>query len=118
MLISLVLVLPGCTGMPNLFGGTNVAANVPIAKEVEQSVIKVDAPKDTSTKQADRDIITTEKLETTKVEEAQEVTIINEAENWWVWMFALLGWLLPSPSEIGRSVSHFLLRLAGREPKQ
>ena len=104
LLISLVLVLPGCTGMPNLFGGTNVAANVPVAKEIEQSVIKVETP---TRPKARPDTI-----------EAEDVTIINEAENWWVWMFALLGWLLPSPSEIGRSVSHFLLRLAGKQPKQ
>ena len=105
LLISLVLVLPGCTGLPNFFGGgTNVAANVPIAKEVEQSVIKVEAP-------------TKPRVRPEKIE-ADDVTIINEADNWWVWMFALLGWLLPSPSEIGRSVSHFLLRLAGKQPKQ
>ena len=103
LLIALLLV-SSCSGLPNLFGGTNVAANVPIAKEVEQSVIRVETP-------------TKPKVRPEKIE-AEDVTIINEAENWWVWMFALLGWLLPSPSEIGRSVSHFLLRLAGRQPKQ
>jgi len=97
-IVLILLLTTSCSGLPNLFGGTNVAANVPVAKEVEQSVVKVVRPQ-------------------TRPESinAENVEINNIQENWLLWLVALIGWILPSPSEMVRNTSHFILRLFGRD---
>ena len=113
ILLVVLLVIPSCSGLPSLLGGgTNVAANVPIGKEVEQSVVKVQAPNDTSTKTAERDVIETKQLEQIT---AEKVEIVNESDSWLLWLVALIGWILPSPNEISRNIGNFILRLFGRE---
>lgn len=86
--ILLVLTLAGCTGGPLSLltgGGPNVAANVQAGKENNQAVVQYDNTKDTSISDA-------------------TVTIRNTDIPVWVILLLVLGWMLPSPKEIGRGL--------------
>jgi len=106
----LVLLLSGC-GLTSLLpfggsGGPTVNSNAQIGKENRQSVVSVE-----QTTTAGRDIVTKE-VETGTVE---NLDITNTNIPPWVILLLILGWLLPTPTEIGRSITDFILRLFGRK---
>ena len=108
----LVLFLTGCNALSPLSllggGGPTVNSNAQIGKENKQSVLSVE-----ETTSAGRDIITT-----TKEVEAgivENLDIINTNIPPWVILLLILGWLLPTPTEIVRSIGNFFLRLFGRK---
>jgi len=106
----LVLLLSGC-GLTSLLpfggsGGPTVNSNAQIGKENRQSVVSVE-----QTTTAGRDIVTKE-VETGTVE---NLDITNTNIPPWVILLLILGWLLPTPTEIGRSIMDFILRLFGRK---
>lgn len=72
--------------------GPSVNTNAQVGRENRQAVVTNEA-----TAGRDQVEIAT-KLET---ETIREVQIRNDAP-WWIWAIAILGWLLPSPGEIGR----------------
>lgn len=108
----LVLLLSGC-GLTSLLpfggsGGPTVNSNAQIGAENRQSAVSVE-----QTTSAGRDIIqTTKEVETGKVE---NLDITNTNIPPWVILLLILGWLLPTPTEIGRSITDFILRLFGRK---
>ena len=108
----LTLLLSGC-GLTSLLpfggsGGPTVNSNAQIGKENRQSVVSVE-----QTTSAGRDVIqTTKEVETGKVE---NLDITNTNIPPWVILLLILGWLLPTPTEIGRSITDFVLRLFGRK---
>jgi hypothetical protein len=110
--IVLSLVLASCSGIPSalnpLSGGTNVAANTQIGKENRQSVVSLEQKKEVT---AGRDVITKE-VETGTVE---NLDITNTNIPPWVILLLILGWLLPTPTEIVRGTTDFILRLFGRK---
>ena len=108
----LVLLLSGC-GLTSLLpfggsGGPTVNSNAQIGAENRQAAVSVE-----QTTSAGRDIIqTTKEVETGKVE---NLDITNTNIPPWVILLLILGWLLPTPTAIGRSITDFVLRLFGRK---
>ena len=80
--------------------GTNVA------KEVEQKVV---AQETTST--AGRDIVRTETIKEVELGPAETVTVNNQDIPVWIILVALLGWLLPTPTQMGLALWSALLWL-------
>ena len=107
----LTLLLSSC-GLTSLLptGGTNVAANTQLGKENKQAVVTYE---EEETNNAGRDIITeTKEVEAGPVE---KLLINNQNIPPWVIMLLLLGWLLPTPTQIGQSIANFVLALFRRK---
>jgi len=108
----LTLLLSGC-GLTSLLpfggsGGPTVNSNAQIGAENRQAAVSVE-----QTTSAGRDVIqTTKEVETGQVE---NLDITNTNIPPWVILLLILGWLLPTPTEIGRSITDFVLRLFGRK---
>jgi hypothetical protein len=104
----LVLFLSGC-GLSTLLplggsGGPTVNSNAQIGAENRQSAVSIE-----ETTSVGRDIVTKE-IETGMVE---KLNIQNIPP--WVMILLLLGWLLPTPTEMGRGILNFVLLLFGRQ---
>ncbi len=94
-LAALCAALAGCGGLPlGLLGGggPNVAANTQLGAENRQAGLSFESGN------AGRDLVTKE----VEAGEIDSLTITNENIPPWVFLLALLGWLAPSPGEIGR----------------
>jgi len=118
LLVLCVLVLTGtlssCSKIPSLLlggGGPNVAANVQAGKTNSQTVgttnnvdQKLIRPTARNIKQSND----TNKIQTDQVDNI----VVNEVPIW-VILLLIMGWLLPSPNEIGRG----FFKLIGREKK-
>ena len=108
----LTLLLSSC-GLTSLLpfggsGGPTVNSNAQVGKENRQSVVSVE-----QTTSAGRDVVqTTKEIETGTVE---NLDITNTNIPPWVILLLILGWLLPTPTEIGRGFMNFILRLFGRK---
>ena len=105
-----VLFLSGC-GLMSLipFGssdGPTVNSNAQIGAENRQSAVSVE-----QNTTAGRDVILKE-VETGSV---GSLDIINTNIPPWVMLLLILGWLLPTPTEIGRGIMNFILTLFGRK---
>jgi len=103
----LVLFLSSC-GLSTLLplggsGGPTVNSNAQIGAENRQSAVSIE-----ETTSVGRDIVTKE-IETGMVE---KLNIQNIPP--WVMILLLLGWLLPTPTEMGRGILNFVLLLFGR----
>jgi len=98
----LALLLSSC-GLTSLLptGGTNVAANTQIGKENKQAVVTYEEEQTTS---AGRDIITTEVLKEVEAGPVDTLKINNTNIPPWVLLVLLLGWVLPTPTQIGRAI--------------
>ena len=95
--LALMLLLSSCGKVP-LPGGTNVAANTQAGKENTQQVV---AKQERVT--AGRDVVT----QTKQVEAAQvDAVTINNVQDIpiWLWIALVVGWVLPSPQEMVRSI--------------
>jgi hypothetical protein len=104
----LVLFLSSC-GLSTLLplggsGGPTVNSNAQIGAENRQSAVSIE-----ETTSVGRDIITKE-IETGMV---GKLNIQNIPP--WVMILLLLGWLLPTPTEMGRGMFNFVLLLFGRQ---
>ena len=102
----LVLFLSSC-GLSTLLplggsGGPTVNSNAQIGAENRQSAVSIE-----ETTSVGRDIITKE-IETGMV---GKLNIQNIPP--WVMILLLLGWLLPTPTEMGRGMLNFVLLLFG-----
>ena len=84
-------------------GGPTVNSNAQIGAENRQSAVSIE-----ETTSVGRDIVTKE-IETGMVE---KLNIQNIPP--WVMILLLLGWLLPTPTEMGRGILNFVLLLFGR----
>lgn len=97
----LAITLTGCGKGPLSLltgGGPNVAANVQAGKENSQAVVS-----QTTRNEAGRDVNTAQVQADTA-----EVTIQETPP--WVVLLLILGWLLPSPNEIGRWITNLFKR--------
>ena len=107
----LALLLSSC-GLTSLLptGGTNVAANTQLGKENKQAVV---TNEEETNNNAGRDIVTeTKEVEAGPVE---KLWISNQNIPPWVMILLLLGWLLPTPTQIGQSIANFVLALFRRK---
>lgn len=99
-LACLLLALTACGKLPLGMlggGGPNVAANTQVGRENVQQVVA----QQTRTS-AGRDIITTQRE--VEAEQVEAVTINNDRVPIWLIVALVVGWLAPSPNEIGRGV--------------
>ena len=114
----LFLFLSGC-GLSTLTGlisggggsGTNVNSNAQIGKENRQAAVSVE---EETTTNAGRDIITKVEENPLRMGAVEDLLIKNQNIPPWVMLLIILGWLLPTPTEIFRSVRDFFLDLFGR----
>lgn len=102
--VLLIVTLTGCSGLSALTslasgGGTNVAANTQVGRENRQSFASFETG-DT----AGRDIVSKE----IDAGQVGTLTVKNEDIPPWVILLMLLGWLAPSPGEIGRGIYKLL----------
>ena len=111
--LCLILLLSSCglTSLP-FFGGNGgptVNSNAQIGKENTQQVVAQQTTQD-----AGRDIVT----ETKEVEAAsiEDLTIKNTNIPVWVMLLLILGWLLPTPTQIGQGI-YTLLTLPFKRKK-
>ena len=114
----LALFLSGCGLNPlSLLGGSDgptVNSNAQIGKENRQSVVSVEQTEEVT---AGRDVVQTEIIKEVETGTVENLDITNTNIPPWVILLLILGWLLPTPTEIGRSITDFILRLFGRNPK-
>ena len=114
----LFLFLSGC-GLSTLSGlisggggsGTNVNSNAQIGKENRQAAVSFEEETNTN---AGRDIITKVEEKPLRMGAVEDLLIKNQNIPPWVMLLIILGWLLPTPTEIFRSVRDFFLDLFGR----
>jgi len=64
---------------------------------------------------AGRDVIQTEIIKEVETGSVESLDIINTNIPPWVMLLLILGWLLPTPTEIARGFMSFVLRLFGRK---
>lgn len=96
--LTLVLFLSACGGGPLSLltgGGPNVASNAQVGKENTQQVVA----NQTKT-EAGRDVV--QQSSPVVAENIKEVTI--QQTPMWMLVLLVLGWLMPSPNEIARSI--------------
>ena len=112
----LVLFLSGCgLSTLGLLGGSDgptVNSNAQIGKENRQSVLSVEQSEEVS---AGRDVVQTEIIKEVETGSVGSLDIINTNIPPWVMLLLILGWLLPTPTEIGRGIMNFILTLFGRK---
>ena len=110
----LVLFLSGCgLSTLGLLGGSDgptVNSNAQIGKENRQAVLSIEQTEEVT---AGRDVITTEVLKEVETGMVEKLNIQNIPP--WVMILLLLGWLLPTPTEMGRGMLNFVLLLFGRQ---
>lgn len=97
-LACLLIALTGCSKLPLGMlsgGGPNVAANTQIGRENRQAVFSAETGAT-----AGRDVVTKE----VDAQQVEAVTINNDRVPIWLIIALVLGWLAPSPSEIGRGI--------------
>ena len=100
--LALCAALAGCGALPlgMLGGGPNVAANTQIGKENRQTAVGFE-----ERIEAGRDVIQKE-VEAGQVE---SLTVNNEKIPPWVLLVALIGWLLPTPTQMGEAIGRALM---------
>ena len=99
--LCLILLLSSCglTSLPFLGGGSGptVNSNAQIGKENTQQVVAQQ-----TTQNAGRDIVTeTKEVEAKSIE---DLTIKNTNIPVWVMILLILGWLLPTPTQMGQGL--------------
>ena len=111
MLLALALLtLAGCSGISPLSlltgGGPNVAANTQLGQENEQTIGPRTSTDQTIVRPQARDITQVADKNEVKSESINEVKVQNVPP--WVLFILVLGWLFPSPGEIGRCIRNLL----------
>ena len=105
LLLVLTFTLTSCGASPLSLltgGGPNVAANTQLGQTNEQVLgVAQDTTQVLEDVQA-RDI--TQQQDTTKVKAENVETVVNNDNSLWLIIVAIVGWLAPSPGEIGRTV--------------
>lgn len=99
------LTLSGCglsaLGLFGGGGGPTVNSNAQIGKENKQAVVTYEEEESNN---AGRDIIKTEVVKEVETDRVEKLTISNQNIPPWVLILLLLGWLLPTPSQMGKSL--------------
>ena len=111
MSLLLLFTMTGCGSIPFLMsksnGVTATAVGTQIAKEATQQAVA-----NQSNAEAGRDVVITE----TELEATGETVNIDNSIPPWVLIALVLGWLAPSPSEMGRGLLAMMSSLRGRGP--
>ena len=105
-----IALMVGCSSPLDLLtgGGVNTAANTQVGKTNTQTVGTTQNTDQTIVRPQARDI--RQSSDTNKVAaDNVETVVVNEVPAW-VILLLILGWLLPSPGEMGRSLANILRR--------
>ena len=107
--LCLILLLSSC-GLTNLpffggGGGPTVNSNAQIGKENKQAVVTYEEEQSNN---AGRDVITTEVIKEVETGTVEELKISNTNIPIWVILLLILGWLLPTPTQIGQGLYQIL----------
>ena len=115
LVFSGILLMAGCSGSPLSLltgGGPNVAANVQAGKTNSQTVGTTNVTEQKLVRPKARNINQT--ADTNQVRsDSVETVVVNEVPVWVV-LLLILGWLLPSPNEIGRWIRSLFVKKADR----
>ena len=97
-----------CSKLPSLLtgGGPNIAANTQIGKTNNQTIGQ------TNTVAPSVSLRPNSRVDT--VDQSNETNVVNEIQPW-VLILLLLGWLLPTPQQIGRGIGEWLKDLISRK---
>ena len=110
LVICLPLLLGGCLGLPSFLspsGGVSVTPiGTNVAREVEQKVVGQE-----TTSTAGRDIVQTETIKEVELGPAENVTVNNQDIPMWFILLAIIGWLLPTPTQMGLALWNAILVL-------
>jgi len=100
---ALCLVLAGCSSLPLGMlggGGPNVAANTQIGRENVQQVVasqeRIEAGRDVVQKEVEAGPVET-------------LNVNNEQYPPWLLLVALIGWLLPTPTQMGKAIGRAIM---------
>lgn len=99
-----LVVIPACSNPLSLLtgGGPNVAANVQAGETNSQTIGTTSNTDQSIVRPQARDI--RQSSDTNKVQaDSVETVVVNEVPVW-VILLLILGWLFPSPNEIGRYI--------------
>ena len=107
----MLLVLTGCSGIPSFLlpsqkGISATAVGTQMAQEATQQAVG-----NQSNQEAGRDVIITE----TELEAKGERIFIDQDIEPWVLILLILGWLAPSPTEMGRGLMALLASFRRKE---
>ena len=107
----MLLTLTGCSAIPSWLMPSSKGVSVtPIGTQVAQEATQ-QAVANQSNQEAGRDVVITE----TELEAVGERIFIDQDIEPWVLILLILGWLFPSPSEMGRGLMALLATF--RRPK-
>lgn len=100
----------GCSGPLDLLtgGGVNTAANTQVGKTNTQTVGTTQNTDQTIVRPQARDI--KQSSDTNKVSSGTIDTVVVNEIPVWVILLLIVGWLLPSPGEMGRSLASIFKR--------
>ena len=86
-------------------GGPTVNSNAQIGKENRQAAVSYEQEDNYN---AGRDVITTETIKEVETGTVEELRISNTNIPIWVIVLLLLGWLLPTPTQMGQGLYQLL----------
>lgn len=86
-------------------GGPTVNSNAQVGKENKQAVVTYEKETNTS---AGRDVITTEVIKEVEAGPVEHLDITNTNVPPWVILLLLLGWVLPTPTQMARAIINFV----------
>ena len=103
--ICLILLLSSCglTSLPFFGGGggPTVNSNAQIGKENKQAVVTYEEEQSNN---SGRDVITTETIKEVETGTVEDLRISNTNIPVWVMLLLILGWLLPTPTQMGQGL--------------
>jgi hypothetical protein len=100
------LTLTGCGTSPLSLlagGGTNVAANTQVGKQNNQT-LGASTVQELGTQTVTSEKVNNSQVQTNRVNAAEVQTVVVNEVPVWIILLLLLGWVLPSPGEIGRNI--------------
>ena len=114
ILVVMSFTLASCSGIPSFLmpgGGPSLTAvGTQVAKEANQQVVNDQS----NIRTEDGDIEVTELQDTVTTRDVERINIKNTDIPPWVIIALILGWLAPSPSEMGRGLMSMITSLRRR----
>lgn len=106
LVLMFTLTATGC-GMSPLSlltgGGTNVAANTQLGKQNNQT-IGTSTVQELGTQTVTAEKVNNSQVQTNRVNATEVQTVVVNEVPTWVILLLVLGWILPSPGEMGRII--------------
>jgi len=126
-LVAMAASLSACSGLDAVKAGagllsddkgTKVSASAQVGKEANQQVIAGDQNKTETNVEAENATVSHVRQDKTAsvTGEVAELTVNNLGDiPIWMILFAVLGWMLPTPTEMGKGLSRILFPWANRK---